>query len=417
MTGARAAGVLAGGALVGVLAACSTAPPTPAPGAPPRVEAPSPATAPPSARARLAAPHKEAGQRFQMTGDLRRALDEYKIAVTIDPDDRTAQEARRNLEMQIERGVAQRLQEGRAALARGAYVEARRRFLAALALDPTNAGALAALRTEAPEMDAVNHTVRGGETLGSIAQQYYGDSARAEVIADANGLAPNARLAAGRVVKVPEIPGVPFTPPVRRDVASLPPLAPPSAAPPPPPPAAAPAPPPPPPTAAATTPSAEAAIPPAPPAPAPPPPVNPLAGAEAALERKQYAAALSEVDRYLGQNPGSAPGVALKKQVLYRMGKAQYDQKNYDAAYRSLTQLGKLAPGYEDSAALMQETRRRLIDQHYSQGIRYYREEKLKEAIAEWRLVLELDPQHANAQRNIEQSEKLLKGLEEKQKK
>jgi hypothetical protein len=31
-------------------------------------------------------------------------------------------------------------------------------------------------------------------------------------------------------------------------------------------------------------------------------------------------------------------------------------------------------------------------------------------------VVLELDPQHVNAKRNIEQSEKLLKGLEERKK-
>jgi tetratricopeptide (TPR) repeat protein len=99
------------------------------------------------------------------------------------------------------------------------------------------------------------------------------------------------------------------------------------------------------------------------------------------------------------------------------MGKTQYDQKNYAAAYRILTELTKLTPSYEDSPALIQDSRKRLIDQHYGQGIRYYREEKLREAIAEWRLVLDLDPQHANAKRNIEQSEKLLKGLEERKKK
>jgi tetratricopeptide (TPR) repeat protein len=145
--------------------------------------------------------------------------------------------------------------------------------------------------------------------------------------------------------------------------------------------------------------------------------VNPLAGAEAAFERKQYTVALADVDKYLAQNPSSAEGLALKKQVLYRIGKTQYDQKNYDSAYRSLTELAKLAPSYEDSGALIQDSRRKLVDQHYVQGVRYYREEKLKEAIAEWRLVLELDPQHVNAKRNIEQSEKLIKGLEERKKK
>jgi tetratricopeptide (TPR) repeat protein len=163
-------------------------------------------------------------------------------------------------------------------------------------------------------------------------------------------------------------------------------------------------------------PGAEAALPP-PAAPPPPRPASPLASVEAALERRQYAAALSDVDRYLAQHPGNADGVALKKQVLYRLGKTQYDQKNYAGAYRNLTELAKLAPSYEDSPALIQDSRRRLIDQHYGQGIRYYREEKLAEAIAEWRQVLDLDPQHANARRNIEQSEKLLKGLAERKKK
>jgi tetratricopeptide (TPR) repeat protein len=389
--------------------ACATpapiAPPPPISSVPPRVEAPPPPTPQlPSERERLAAPHNEASDRFEKAGELLRALDESKIALTINPGDAKAQEAKKRLEGLIARGVTQRIDEGRAALARGAYVEARRRFLAALALDPTNTTAQEALRNEARAMDTVNHTVRGGDTLASLAQQYYGDSARAEVIADSNGLALNTRLTPGRTIKVPEIPGVPFRPPGRTEgVAALPPLTPP--------PAAAPAPAPPG--------AAEAAIPPPPP-PAPPPPPERnvlLAGAENALQKRQYTAALSDIDRFLAQNPGNAEGLAVRKQALYGVAKSQFDSKNYDGAYRSLSELAKVAPGYEDSATLIQESRRRMIDQHYSQGIRFYREEKLQEAIAEWRIVLELDPQHANARKNIDQSEKLLKGLEERRKK
>jgi tetratricopeptide (TPR) repeat protein len=404
-TALRAAVVAVLGLGVG---ACATpapiAPPPPISSVPPRVEAPPPPTPSlPSERERLAAPHNEASDGFEKAGDLRRALDESKIALTINPGDAKAQEARKRLEGLIARGVTQRIDEGRAALARGAYVEARRRFLAALALDPTNPTAQEALRNQARQMDTVNHTVRGGDTLASLAQQYYGDSARAEVIADSNGLALNTRLTPGRTIKVPEIPGVPFRPPGRTEgVAALPPLMPP--------PAAAPTPAPPG--------AAEAAIPPPPP-PAPPPPARSvlLAGAENALQKRQYTAALSDIDRFLAQNPGNAEGLAVRKQALYGVAKSQFEGKNYDGAYRSLSELAKVAPGYEDSSTLIQESRRRMIDQHYSQGIRFYREEKLKEAIAEWRIVLELDPQHANAKKNIEQSEKLLKGLEERRKK
>jgi tetratricopeptide (TPR) repeat protein len=310
---------LAVATLAAVLGACATAappPPPPQPVTPPRVEAPPSTPAPPSARQRLAAPHNEASDRLERAGDLRRALDERKIALTIDPDDAQAKEARQRLEAQIQRGVAQRLEEGRAALARGAYVEARRRFLAALALDPTNAKAQEALRTEAPEMEVVNHTVRGAETLASIAQQYYGDSARAEVIADANNLAPNARLTAGRTIKVPEIPGVPFIP---RFAGKWPPC-----------PLASPAPPPA--TARGTRARAGSAACGSRPPPAPPPaPVNPLAGAEAARAQAVHGSPLRR-GPILAQNPEARTAWAEEAGTLPNR-QDQYDQKNYAAAY------------------------------------------------------------------------------------
>ena len=65
-------------------------------------------------------------------------------------------------------------------------------------------------------------------------------------------------------------------------------------------------------------------------------------------------------------------------------------------------------------ARLLPEARRQVIDRHYQEGIRLFREEKLPEAIAEWKIVLELDPQHVNARRNLDQAERLVKGLEQR---
>ena len=59
----------------------------------------------------------------------------------------------------------------------------------------------------------------------------------------------------------------------------------------------------------------------------------------------------------------------------------------------------------------------RAIEQHYAQGLRLYQEEKLAEAISEWRLVLDLDPEHANAKKNLDQAEKLQKALDLRKKK
>jgi nucleoid-associated protein YgaU len=58
----------------------------------------------------------------------------------------------------------------------------------------------------------VAHTVQAGDTLASLANLYYGDRNRADVIAESNDLAADAALDVGRTLQVPEIPGVPFLP-------------------------------------------------------------------------------------------------------------------------------------------------------------------------------------------------------------
>jgi tetratricopeptide (TPR) repeat protein len=391
--------LLVGGCATGATTPDQTAgaaPARPAPGAP----APK---APPTPREELAAKYRAEAERLEREGEFRRALDQWKIALMINKDDAAARDGQTRLEGRIEQGVTQRMNEGRAALQRGSHVEARRRFLAALALDPFNKTAFDALQNEVREVESINYTVRAGDTLASIAQRYYGDRSRSEVIWETNQLPPNPRLVAGSTLKIPEIPGVPFArAEPRRDplppVAALPPAAGTTA----------------PPPAAGSTPSRSEPVREEP----APPEVNPLlADAREALDRNEYTVALVSLDRLLTSTPSDREGQDLRKVALYRYGKSQFDQRQYDESYRTLTQLAKVQPNYEDSAKLLQQARTRAIDKHYSEGIKLYRDEKLKEAIREWQVVLELDPTHANAKKNIEQAERLQKGLEQRKKK
>ena len=200
--------------------AASTPPPTPSPGpAAPTTPVPpvaTPAPAPLSPRQQLAAGHKDKARRLESSGDLRQALDEWKIALTIDPADQAAQESRRQLEARMERMVGERLTHGREALEKGDHLEARRNFLAVLAIDPANQAAFSALQNDVKEIRFVPHTVKAGETLATISERYYGDRSRSEVIWETNQLPPNPRLSAGMVLKIPEIPGVPFVLPELR---------------------------------------------------------------------------------------------------------------------------------------------------------------------------------------------------------
>jgi tetratricopeptide (TPR) repeat protein len=171
-------------------------------------------------------------------------------------------------------------------------------------------------------------------------------------------------------------------------------------------------------------PTAPGAPTPAPPAPATvavpreePAEVNPLlAEAREAADRLDYGQALSDVDQLLASSPRNAEALTLKKQVLYSLGKQQLDQRKYRDSLTTLNQLARLAPNYEDSGTLLRQTRTRLVEEYYNAGIRYYREEKLPEAITQWKAVLEIDPQHVNARKNLDQAERLLKQLDERRK-
>jgi len=162
------------------------------------------------ARDRPAASHNEKSEQLEKRGFLRQALEERTIALTIAPGDRKAQDAHKRLETQIAKDVAGLLQEGRALLDRGVLGEAQQRFLTALSLEPTNRPAFEALQNDVREVMFITHTVRPGDTCVSLAELYYGDKLRCEVIAETNRMALNAQLKAGQKIRVPEIPGVPF---------------------------------------------------------------------------------------------------------------------------------------------------------------------------------------------------------------
>ena len=175
-----------------------------------------------SPRERLAAPHNDRAKALEAEGELRAALDECDIALTINSKDARALARRAAIERRVEREVAALVQEGQA-LARSSASEATRYYLAALALDPTSANAFEALRAAdtmrapavrpvTPPTKYLTHTTRADDTTVSLADLYYGDPSLASAIERANGLRPGAPLGAGRVVKIPEIPGVRFFP-------------------------------------------------------------------------------------------------------------------------------------------------------------------------------------------------------------
>ena len=82
-----------------------------------------------SALESLVAPHRERAAQLQSQGNLRGALNEWKVALTIDPKDRISGEGKEKLQQKINQDIADNMSRGRDALKRGVQLEARRYFL------------------------------------------------------------------------------------------------------------------------------------------------------------------------------------------------------------------------------------------------------------------------------------------------
>jgi tetratricopeptide (TPR) repeat protein len=240
----------------------------------------------------LAAPYRAQAEQREREGALRQAVEAWMTALALAPDHEPSRAALQRLRERIEREISQHLQRGWHAVARDASAEARRHFLAALALDPDSRPAQEALRA----------------------------------------------TPAGR----------------------------------------------------AAEPGAE--------------------GKPAALVVRP--AVLTPADgRVEGARPESIPGTTEKPEALYAAARTHLAEGRDEDAYRALVQLTRVNSGFGDAARLLRDLRPRLVRQRYREGLRLFRDERIEDAIEKWRGVLELEPGHAHARRNIEQAEKMLRTL------
>jgi tetratricopeptide (TPR) repeat protein len=154
----------------------------------------------------------QTGQDYENKGDLVQALKQYKLALTVDPENEEAIEKKDQLEKNMRILAHSHYRKGITLRKKGKYRLARREFLKTLELQPDHQGALKAIqpRKEIPTKKYIIHTIKPGESLSMVAKIYYGDYKKFPIIAEFNNLADATQITVGQKIKVPEIEGVPL---------------------------------------------------------------------------------------------------------------------------------------------------------------------------------------------------------------
>jgi tetratricopeptide (TPR) repeat protein len=330
---------------------------------------------------------------YERKGQPQKALQFYEaaLAVIVAKKEGLQESLRKDAEKHYQRGLDYHEQ--------GKYANARHEFLVALRLRPDFPEVVELLKPAPPPPFGryVVHEVKEGEYLTAIAEKYYGDQSKFEIIARINGLEDATKLYAGMKLIIPETKGVVFSdleekqssePPLQEDT-----------------------------TYAVDQEGGEKSG------------EDPSLASEqemdydpvaiyqeqgvTLLEEGQYLAALHEFQKVLNTDPSRKKVQEYMAWAHYRQGEVFFNRAEYlkarDHFYEALS--------YDDEWTACKEYIRRAEDAykevHYLKGIEHFEEERLKEAIEQWQLVSKVDPNYKQVQSYLLRAQKLFEKVQE----
>jgi tetratricopeptide (TPR) repeat protein len=154
----------------------------------------------------LAGQYIAQAQTLEKKGDLPAALEQYKLALTVDPENKQAMSNQARLKQTLSKLADERYKLGMKYHRQGKYGLARKEFLISLKYNPDHEKASKMLVSRKPNKipKYVFHTVQPGESLSHIAKKYYGDYRKYKVIARFNNLDDAAMVKPGQRIMIPD---------------------------------------------------------------------------------------------------------------------------------------------------------------------------------------------------------------------
>jgi tetratricopeptide (TPR) repeat protein len=325
--------------------------------------------------------HLHKAAESERRGDSLEALKHYKIALTIDSANPEAAEGRNRVETFLKNSAEESYRRGLEAQREGRHDEAQREFLTALRLRPGYPEALEKItsRKEAAVRGHTVHRIRPGESLSQIALVYYGDPEKYPIIARYNNLRDAGLIRVGQEILIPE-------PSVANPSggASL---------------------------KISREPQRRAQV-----AEAAPEEMDPVSvyreqGIEL-FEEKRFEEALAEFKKVLTVRPKDSVAREYSYQSSFEIAMALLGNGEYLAARDQFKESQDYKSDCPKCDAYVKKSEDLYKETHYKKGMQHYGKEQLTEAIMEWEMVRNLDPNYKRVSDYIQKAKELQNKLE-----
>lgn len=339
----------------------------------------------------------ERGKALERLCDPVRALRQYRIALTVAPEETEAKRNIDRLEAVLSRRSEEHYQVGLAFHEQGKYIQARHEFLEALRLQPDHPEASRKLvsRKRIRINRYITHTLVPGECLSELAETYYGDPGKFAVIARYNGISDVTRIRAGQKLRIPEIQGVPFRKggeQVRTEEKQLPearlwewrmlktaksaPLEEPADA------------------------------------------IEKRPRVEQCRERglvllreKKYQEAVDAFEEALQISPDDEVVLDNAFRAQFLLAERLLERKDYLGARKAFLACLRIKGDCEKCHSFIRKAEDQYKEEHYRKGMRYFNQKKLDQAIREWEFVQAMDPEYKQVGYLIQKSRRILSKL------
>ena len=318
----------------------------------------------------------------------------YKLALTIEPQNRAIADSVKRVDAMRIKIADVHYRKGLQFLKQGKYSDGQRQFLTALRYWPQHKAALEQLqsRTQIKAKRFIVHIVQKGETVSIISKKYYNDPKQFQTIARFNNLPDATTIQVGKELKIPEIEGLPFLVPegsseitadakimdgqltirdweyeqeqktkeIQEDAKAF---------------------------------------------------DNMVAGYRDAgielFQEKKYDEAIIEFKKVVNADPQDFETQEYIYKAHLNSARSLLEAKDYHAADRRLQACLDFKSDCQQCRTIIQQCENSYKELHYQLGIQYFGEEKLENAINEWKLVKKLDPNYKQVEENIRRAEKI----------
>jgi len=314
--------------------------------------------------------------------DHSEALKNYKIALTVDSSNPEATEGRNRVEALIKNSAEESYRRGLEAQKQGRYVEAQREFLTALRLRPDYPEAFEKVSSgkESTVTRHILHKIRPGESLSQLALVYYGDPQKYPIIARYNNLRDAGLIRVGQEIVIPD-PGVVHRPAggassrTSREFqwSGF--------------------------EVEATAEEADGVS------------VYREQGIEL-FEEKRFEEALAEFKKVLTVRPKDNVAREYSYRSSFEVAMALFGSGEYLAARDQFKQSLDYKSECPKCEVYVRKSEDLYKEMHYKKGMQHYGKEQLTEAIMEWEMVRNLDPNYKRVEDYIQRARELQNKLE-----